>query len=368
MVRHRLQLCALLFALVISLATVAKARKLDSPDFKVFYTAARHVLVSPADMYRISPDRYLYPPSTAPMLLPFAFTEHYQFHQWTWHALLGITLFLLARSSWAALLAMLLLTRYLAVSFGYGQINLIVIAFMAAAMKNLSDRPALSGAFAALASSLKVYPAVLFPAYLRRFSWPAILGGLVSGLFLFVLPFVFFGLDLGAQLYRDFFQALANKGMPIYSHNQSLSALGLRLFSDQAFLLHGVGEIKWSLLALDPVFVRYVALFLGLLLSALSWIHAWKKNTESAFLSAAAFSILFLSHIVWKDYLLLLYFPLSELFSRYGKKQTWILAGSFLAIVTLSSPDILGPPIAARLDAASIHLWGAVLVWKLWKK
>src|SRR5689334_23220345 len=151
MTRHRLLIAAACFALVICVATVPRAKKLQSPDFKVFYTAARHVVTSPADMYRVSPDRYLYPPSTAPLLLPFAYTENYAFHQWCWHALLGVLLFLLARPSWAALSAAVLLSRYLAVTFGYGQINLVVIALMSGAMASLKPKPGLSGTLAALA-------------------------------------------------------------------------------------------------------------------------------------------------------------------------------------------------------------------------
>lgn len=363
----RLMLTAALFAFALCLATVPKARKLESPDFKVFYTAARHAVETPGDMYKKSPDRYLYPPSTAPLLVPFAFSENYPFHQWTWHAFLGILLFLLARVSWAALAAMALLTRYLAVTFGYGQINLLVMASLAAAGVNLGKN-ALSGSLFVFATSLKVYPAVLFPAYLRRFSWGSALGMAGTALALFLFPLLLFGWAPGWELYRDFFLALADKGLPVYSHNQSFSALLLRLFSDQSFLLHGVGETKWTLAALAPGAVRSFALLLGASLSGFTWWKAWRRNEVDSFLSAAAFSVLFLSHIVWKDYLLLLYFPLRELFSRLEKRPAWTLAGVILAIVTFSSPDVLGAGAASRLDAACIHLGLAILVWGTWWK
>ena len=88
----------------------------------------------------------------------------------------------------------------------------------------------------------------------------------------------------------------------------------------------------------------------------------------AAALSALAFSILFLSHIVWKDYLLFLYFPLSEVLRRLPKKQAWLLAGVFLFLVTFSSPDLVGHPLSTRLDAACIHSWAAALVWWAWWK
>lgn len=363
---NRLVLGAALFALVLTLATVPKARKLGSPDFKVFYTAARHVWENPADMYRVSPDRYLYPPSTAPLLSPFAFTKNYEWHQWSWHAFLGVLLFSLSRVSWAALAAMVLLTRYLAVTFGYGQINLPVLALMAGAGKALGTRrEALSGALFAVATSLKVYPVVLFPAFLRRFSWQAFWGMGMAAAFLLLLPLLLFG-DLGITLYREFFAALEAKGLPLHSHNQSLSAFFLRLFTDQPFYLHAVGETKWAWLSLDPALVKLATFGVGMVLTGISWFRAWRKNQVESFLSAASFSLLFLSHIVWKDYLLFLYFPLRELFASLSRRGSWALASAVFALVTFSSHDVVGAPLSTRLDASCIHLMAAVLVWVSW--
>jgi hypothetical protein len=99
MKRGRVLLLAAILALGLCLGTLKKAGSLGSPDFKVFYTAARHVFTDPENIYRVSPDRYLYPPSTALLLTPFGFSENYPAHQWAWHGLLGAVLFALSSVS-----------------------------------------------------------------------------------------------------------------------------------------------------------------------------------------------------------------------------------------------------------------------------
>lgn len=366
-IRERPQLWAFLFAVLIALATVPRARKLQSPDFKVFYTAARHALVEPSNVYKVSPDRYLYPPSTAVLLIPFAFSDHYAFHQWVWHGLLALMVFLLAAPSLASLAAMVLLTRYLAISFGYGQINLVVMALMSGVGLWLTSRPLRAGAVWALVASLKVYPLVLAPAFFSR-ARRGIFAAFLAGLALFLLPFAFWGPTLGLQLYQEFLQGLQSKGMPLESHNQSLLAFLLRLFTEQEFRLQNIGQLNWSLASFPPGYVKAVALGVGLTFTAASWLRAIRRRTNDALLSAAAFSIIFLSHIVWKDYLLLLFFPLAEIFRGSERKASFLLAGAFLILVTFSSPDFLGAAAAAKLDAACIHLWAAVLVWCVWLK
>lgn len=365
---RRSLLWAALFALLITLATVPRAAKLGSPDFKVFYVAARHVLTEPANLYKISPDRYLYPPAAAILLTPFAFSENYAFHQWAWHGLLGLIVFALASAGGAALAAMAVLSRYLAVTFGYGQINLIVMGLLALAGHWAARRPHRAGGVWALAVSLKVYPAVFAPAFLPKESRKGILSAAAVGLGILLLPFLVFGPALATQLYGEFFLALESKGMPLHSHNQSFSALLLRLFTGQGFHLHSVGDTQWTLLALPPGAVAAAAWAIGIMMAALSWRRAWERRSSEAFLSAAAFSIIFLSHIVWKDYLLFLFFPLAEVFRRYPRRQAMAIAVGFLLPITLSSPDIVGFPASTRLDAACIHLWAAILVWIAWWK
>jgi hypothetical protein len=357
---------AVFFALVIGAVTIPRARKLDSPDFKVFYTAARHMLDDPTLAYRVSPDRYLYPPSTALLFVPFAFSENYSAHRWSWHALLAVLVGMMAGTSWAALAAMAILSRYLAITFGYGQVNLVVMALLWMTAHRL--RGAMGGAGWALATSIKVYPAIFAPAFWRCGRAPVV-GALALGLALLALPFLCFGFSTGVFLYAEFLRALGDKGLPLHSHNQSLAALLSRLFTEQDFYLHAVGGARWTLVALPEALVRAIAWAVGGGIAALSWWRAFRRDRGGAdLLAAAAFSIIFLSHIVWKDYMLWLFFPLAVTLGRLRKPRAWALAVAYLALVLASSPDLLGHVVSTRLDAACIHLWGAVLVWGAWWK
>lgn len=363
----RLKLAALLFATVLSVAMIPKARRLGSPDFKVFYTAAQWSLQNPLEMYQKSPDRYLYPPSTAILLRPFAFTSHYEVHQWIWHALLGGIIFYFGAISWSGLLALLLLLRYLMISLSYGQINLVVMLLLWGAGHNLTRRVNVSASLWGLATSIKVYPGIFFPAYFYQKNYRGFFIAFLAGLFLLALPFFLWGSEVSWQLYRDFFASLESKGIPLHSHNQSFTALFMRLFTDQIFYLHAIDYTKWTLLALPIPFVRLFSLLFGVALSFYSWRLALRRGPAD-FLSAMAFSMLFLSHIVWKDYLLFLYFPLSLVLPRMQGKIRWIFGAAFALLATISSMDVVGAPLAMRMDAACIHLWGAILVWIAWCK
>ncbi len=358
---------AAILAILLTLGAVPKARILDSPDFKVFYAAARHAVVDPENLYKISPDRYLYPPSTSILLLPFAFSDAWHFHQFVWMAFLGFLIFLLARRSFAAFFAMALLTRYLIVTLNYGQINLLVISFLWLTQAQYDRRrEGWAGALWSIATSIKVYPAVLGAEFLLKKSWRGFAGFFLTLLPILLLPVLFWGPSLAMQLYGEFFHALQAKGLPMHSHNQSFAALFLRLFTRVEFDLHGIGHEMWGFFPLGAEFAHLLAWVIGLSLTGISWLVCARR--KDGFLSAAAFSILFLSHIVWKDYVLFLYFPLFELFSSELLSKRQKVSGGilFALIVTLSSHDVAGAKAGALFDAASIHLWLAVLVWGAW--
>jgi hypothetical protein len=223
-----------------------------------------------------------------------------------------------------------------------------------------------AGALWAVAVSVKIYPVVFAPAFFSRRNWRGIPGAAASGIFLLVLPAIFYGPREALNLYHDFFRMLGVKGFPLHSHNQSFSALLQRLFTDSTFHLQSVADVSWTLWALPPALLKALALVTGMGFSFLSWKKVWRQGDAWGFLSAAAFSILFLSHIVWKDYLLFLFFPLKQYFEDSNRKQSLALAIPFLLLVTLSGPNLVGAPLATRLDAACIHLWAAVLVWIAW--
>lgn len=367
--KWKLPYFALFFALLIGALSFHRAKKLESPDFKVFYTATQYAIHNPEVMYQKSPDRYLYPPQATVFFLPFAFSSFFSLHQWQWHFFLIFCLWFLVRGSWAGLVSMLLLSRYLLITFGYGQVNLVLIAALML-LANINST-FWKGFLWAAASVIKLYPLVFGLGFLLQKAKKTIIVALGSFLVLTLLP-LFYLRDHPFFLYQEFFRSLTEKGFPLHSHNQSISALFQRLLTDQSFPLHAVGLEKWAFFHLDINLVKVLALIVGAGLSFCCWRVAYlsnRKDINFSYLSAGALSILFLSHIVWKDYLLFLYFPLVQIFSLHKQKAWQNTAVFVLLFVTLvSSPDVIGAPIATRLDAASIHLWGAVFIALIWMK
>ncbi|MCO5144531.1 MAG: glycosyltransferase 87 family protein, partial [Oligoflexia bacterium] len=274
------------------------------------------------------------------------------------------------RSSWAKIFSMLLLTRYLLITFGYGQVNLALLAGLSLLSTNLSSR--WKGFVWASVSVIKIYPLVFGLGFLLQKAKAVLLSAMIS-LFLFSLIPLFYLWKSPFFLYEEFLRSLESKGFPLHSHNQSISALLQRAFTDQEFPLHAVGVEKWAFLQLDIGFVKIIAFLVGALLSGSIWWLAFKKNKEKHnfeyYLAAGSFSVLFLSHIVWKDYLLFLFFPLAQIFKDQTPKHLKTLAVLSLLFVTLfSSPDVMGAPLGTRLDAACIHLWGALFIALIWAK
>ncbi len=356
---------ALVFTVLFTGFMAKKASVLDSPDFKVFYTAGRHALHSPELLYKVSPDRFLYPPEASIFFIPFAFSGHWALHHWVWHIFLGSVLFLLASGSWAAFGSALLLTRYLSVNFGYGQINLVVLALMIAVSTLLQRRKVSAGAVWAVACLTKVFPLVQGMEFLVRRAWRelALAVAVVCGIA--ALTVGFWGWDTALELHREFFMAIGSKGLPLHSHNQSIAALLLRLTTNEVFELHTVAYVHWGLVLLPVWLVKLVAFGIGAALTFFSWRRAVRRGLPWDNCAAALFSVVFLSHIVWKDYFLFLFVPLFqilELKPRYWK----FLIAAFLALITFSSRDIVGPYGSAFLDAAGIHLWAGIIVWWGW--
>jgi hypothetical protein len=367
-VKIKLVWAALLFSIAFSAISLPRVFRLDSPDFKVFHVAAKHALYQPENLYKISPDRYLYPPVTAILLAPFGFSDNWKFHQLSWHLLLSLVLLFFCQQSWAFFWAIIILNRYFSINFGYGQINPIVLFFVFLTTISLKkENSKLASVSWPLASILKVYPLVQGLEFIQHRRWRELFYTFGVFFFLLSIPFLFWGIDLALELHFQFFQALQAKGLPIDSGNQSLSALAVRLFTAQPFQLHPLGEYRWGWILLPPLFVKYLPLLLGLVFTFITWQKAWKRKGFFDGASAFGFSLLFLSHIVWKDYFIFLLFPIAQIIQLQPRGWKQIL-GIYLAFVYLSSPDLITHQVSARLDALSLHFFAAIWIWFHWLK
>jgi len=364
-VRKKLWLISLVLSLAFAGITAPRVIRLDSPDFKVFYTAAKHALYEPENLYKVSPDRYLYPPTTALLLAPFGFSDSWNFHRWSWHVFTAMILFFLAKKSWAIFFAILCLNRYFSINFGYGQINPLLLLLVFSTSRGLQQNKFYSAALWPVASILKVYPLVQGLEFLLRKNWKNLALSAVAFFVLLLLPFMVWPRDLAVQLHFEFFQSLASKGLPTDSGNQSIYACFIRFFHAAPFQLHPIGDVQWNILSLSSKHLAMTSLALGSLLTAITWFCAHKRKYALDFPSAVGFSLLFLSHIVWKDYFVFLLFPLAQVI-LYQHKHWKIQLGIYLALVYGSSPEILTHYWSARLEAINIHFVSALFLWTIW--
>lgn len=359
--------------MLLGISTIPKVRSLDSPDFKVFYVAAQNAIHSPELLYRKSPDRYLYPPSASLLFVPFAFSDSWNFHRWTWHfCLTALVIAMMLRFQWAGVAGVVLLMRYFIINFFYGQVNLVLLALLVFAVLSSQKKPRLSAVAWGVASIWKLFPALfgfthLCLAWKEKKLQPlqAWLVGGTAVVALVLLPFLLWGSEISLQLYREFLLALEAKGLPLNSHNQSFLALLMRLFTTQVFELHSVAYVKWGLYEIAPPILKLISYSLMLVLSGFAWKKAYERGSQWDFLCATCFSILFLSHIVWKDYFTFLFPPIVALFGLKTKRAYKLLV-IFGLLTLFSSPDLIGHPRSAFLDACCIHFWGAVLVFGGW--
>ena len=355
---------ALVAALLLGALTWKKFVGGDAPDLRVFYVAGQFALSEPAKIYHESPDRFLYPPFAALLFAPLGALD-WNFARCLWYGLVLVAFFLLARRSWAQLFAALILWRYFAINLRYGQVNVFLLLAMYGAHTTLRrGRWESAGALLAFTSLLKVFPAVQGVDMLLRREWRAIAAAAAAALALALLPFLAWGPEAALQVYADFPAALAAKGVPVHSHNQSFLALLLRFLHADSFFAFPVGWTFWRIAELPLIFLNVVALALGITLAILAWRKAAARANPLDTLAAAGFSVLFLSHIVWKPYIVLL-LPALSLCLRKGDRTHGTLLALFMLCGPFLSAELYGK-YASYAEGVCVHLFAAIFLFAAW--
>lgn len=359
-------LLATIIALALGIAAFKKYRELDAPDFRVFYFAGELAVSTPEKLYVESPDKYLYPPVTSLLFSPFPLVADWPVARLAWYLLNIALLIFLLRRSLLHCLAGVILARYIMINFRYGQVNLLVLGLMAiAAGLARRERTSLSAIVIAINAMIKVFPGVQFFDLLLRRDKKAILTFCAAMAGLLLLPFAVWNFDVALNLYREFPAELAKKGIPSFTHNQSLLALLNRLFVWEKFYAFPVDDLRWRIVTLPDGLVKLFALALGAAVSAVVWFRAHQRNNPGDSLTATGFCILFLSHLVWKPYFVLLLPALVQVLEGRGRTH-WTLFAGFILLGPLLSADIYGFYFATWMEGACTHLWAALLLLIAW--
>jgi hypothetical protein len=360
-------------------------------DFDVFYHAWGLVLSGRGrEIYTNSPDRFLYAPGFAWLLSPLGLLPRWlALAAWClsktvivgW-LLLAVgsrlpgragekNIALIARTGMAAL-GLLLVARPFLIDFGYGQVNIFILA---AALWALFEHtapagregmaPFVSWACLACAAVAKIFPLPLLLIPFVDFS--KIPGkrlkreraGILAGaLVLLLLPVLSEGPAGLAELFTGWKGALLAKGLPLESHNQSFVAFLNHYFTGNPtrVIAEGYPPLLFGVQAFDSSTLTLLSL--GWTLSCagflLAWLLAGPRRDSLRWISIAVATLILPSHLVWKTYFVT-GFPLAAwLLSRGGGL---VFPALVFLLVNLTGFDFLGHGLAARLEAGSVLLF-----------
>lgn len=391
------------FALVAGLVILGsiQAYTRGGKDFFVFYEAWRLVLRGQgSEIYRLSPDRFLYGPGFAWLLAPLGLLP-------SWAALgvwcllkafvLGFLINKLSQvwqskdrllslgvSAWGAVL----LARPLLIDFEYGQVNLLILgACLWGLLGHFETEESPTSDFArwyllALAAIAKLFPIplLLVPwaipprSSFRKAKWEriAIIAGLVTAL---LVPVFSQGWIGTFHLLKDWREAVLARGLPLESHNQSFTALLYHYLSGQptpvisegsAPLLLGYGWLAHHQIVLLSLFWTCLtfSFSLGWILTGSLWVDDELKSTQKQFplkwIGIVVGLLIVPSHLVWKPYFVMS-LPLAILVihqaSRINRPSFYFSILILFIGINLTGFDFVGHHWAAHFEAASFMLF-----------
>lgn len=390
-------------SLLVAIGTVWAFTR-PSNDFSVFYAAWRLVLQGRgAEIYRATPDRFLYAPGFAWLFCLLAiFPRSVALAIWClakaavigWVVRefsrpapgAGATGSSLARAGLAAW-GVVLLARPTLIDFQYGQVNLLILGACAWAMvrycrsgSEAGWRDGLSWAILGIAAVGKLFPlplalvpffspasAMSIPKARLRWSRAGVIAGIVA---VFLAPVLTLGFHGAWGLMADWRDALINRGLPLESHNQSFMAFLYHCFSGLPTEI--IAEHRRQLMLGFPLFsettigllsLSWMATLAGLILGLI--FRGPGRQDRAGWIVALIGLLILPSHLVWKPYFVM-GLPLASLAVNRVRERSWRILGlvAVFAAVNLSGFDLVGQELGARLEAGCILLWAYLgLFW-----
>lgn len=358
-------------------------------DFDVFFEAFKLVLGGwGPQIYRVSPDRFLYAPGFAYFFSPFGLLERdTALAAWCLLKALCLGLFLRKYSQklapqlgpWASiftLMGVVLVAKPLLIDFTYGQINLFLVSLAGWSLLSHFDRtPAkpvrdfARWCLLAMAAVSKIFllPTLVVPwlltaglvkkrIYLER-------AGVLAGVVLMLLaPFAVEGFWGGISLYREWHSALVARGLPMDSHNQSFGALLHHYLGGEPTPILSLGTpILLGARLLSPERIGFLTLawtcvFIGVLAG---WLVTARERPPLLWISVLLGLLIVPSHLVWKPYFVftlpIAILFVSHVFQSRNRREWWIPAVLFV-LINFTGFDFVGRSLGSRIEAASLLL------------
>jgi Glycosyltransferase family 87 len=366
-----------------------------SNDFSVFYEAWRLVLEGRGfEIYRVSPDRFLYAPGFAWILCGFGLVpKSISLGIWCLAKVLLLVLLikkfasqLRAKSSdWAVatpVWGVILMAKPLLIDFEYGQVNLFILGACVWALvehfdpKSSQIKESIAWFLFSIAAVAKLFPLPLLAVpwvvsqkipigKLKRERIFSIFGVCVA----LAIPLVSQKWSEVFHLFWDWRDALLARGLPLESHNQSFTALLYHYLSGQPTAVRsegmtplnlGYGWLSGDKIALLSLF--WTLFTLGILMG---WIFSASKHSSLKWIAVAVGLIIVPSHLIWKPYFVMS-IPVAILVLNQSlrMKNRWVgifLISTLFAVINFSGFDFVGHHWSAHFEAASyllvIHLF-----------
>ncbi|MDR3605962.1 MAG: glycosyltransferase 87 family protein [Oligoflexia bacterium] len=372
-------------------------------DFRVFYHAWQLVLAGHgADIYRDSPDRFLYAPGFAWLFAPLGLLPP-GLSLGLWCAAKAAAVFWILFRSAKALCSggrsnseslvdaigvcswgLILLARPVLIDFEYGQVNLFVLAacvwpvFRYFGLGSASQgKPGdfLSWMVLGIAAIGKLFPLPLLlipffaapaPGIATR-RWVSLAGATAGVALMLLAPALTQGWDGLVSLYPQWSAALVSRGLPLESHNQSFVAVLHHFLSGEPTEIIAqhrrqmlLGRALLSLEQIQFIAAAWGAAFMGMILSLI-------LNPRASF-RRLALMIAFLvlpSHLVWKPYFsfgLPMAVAAVYIAAKKNSPARWAWLFAVFALMNLSGFDFLGKDFGAVMESAGLMLWAYLLL------
>ena len=358
-------------------------------DFSVFYQAWKLVLAGHgADVYRVSPDRYLYSPGFAWVFSPLAWVSRpVALAFWCFGKIL-VLCYLVRKlaNSWekdfsfssigVAALGVVLIARPLLIDFEYGQVNLLILGVCVWALYGHFDTK--SSFFLDFIRWLVlsfISVSKLFPMPLMCIPWVVTAGVSIkkrriekvsiflgAGLALFI-PLATETWQTAFSLLVDWREAVLARGLPIDSHNQSFAALLYHYLSSYPthVISEGMTSVSLGYPWLSPDQISLLSLFWGLSTMGLllGWIFSGSIHAPLRWVAVTIGLLIVPSHLIWKPYFVLS-LPLAILIIR--RMLRFKSPGLFLKVfllfagINLTGFDFMGHYWGSYFESASLFL------------
>lgn len=359
-------------------------------DFNVFYFAASELLDG-RDPYQESLHAwtpYLYPPLLAELLVPLALLS-LPVAAYLWFLISLSAAVVAARMSAAlaamqvmtdssrqrvlvAVLAGVILLRFILDNFKLGQVNLVIAALAVAHVYfYATNRRRWSVAALALAIAFKLTPALLLAYHLARRRWLFAAACAACAGVLIAASFLPFGAR-AADTFNVFFNRTVRnqQGFDLaYGGNQSLRGFVARLTEGMQSAEHPQVSDEASDGSVRQPSSR-LTLILAAILLAGALAAAVVARSEMAAAAPFFCCMVMLSPLSWKAHFVILILPVAFIIQSALQESTAahrrLLFGVLVAVFALSnltSKNLFGEPFAAWADARSLILLAAFIVY-----